>query len=217
MEIIFKGALLGFALAFPVGPVGAIVLRIGVAHGPFYGFSAALGAATADAVIGAFAAFGLTQAADWLADHQLEIRLVGIVVMLALAVRLLTAPPIDPANAPDSSRPGLAGPFITTFALVFLNPMTLIAFIGVLAGVGIHELGLTIAEGLTFAGAVFVGAALCWSLVSLTAALFRHRVNGAMMAGINFVTATMLVVFAAMLSVSLLSPEAMPLFATPTR
>ena len=50
MEIILKGAFIGFVIAFPVGPVAAIVLRVGVAHGPVYGFAAAMGAASADAV-----------------------------------------------------------------------------------------------------------------------------------------------------------------------
>ena len=215
MEIILKGAFIGFVIAFPVGPVAAIVLRIGVAHGALYGFTAALGAATADAILGAIAAFGLTQAGDLLTEHQLEIRIVGVAVMLGIAIRLLTVRPLDPANAPDAKRPGVFGPFITTLVLVLANPVTLIAFASVLAAAGIHELRMTAAQGLALTGSVFLGAALCWSAVSGLAAIFRHRVNAAVMGGINFVTAVMLIVFASMISISIISPEAMPLFATP--
>lgn len=215
MEIILKGVIIGFAIAFPVGPVAALCLRITIAHGLAHGVLAALGAATADAIFGAIAAFGLTQTSDLLTEHQLEIRAVGIFVMLALAIRLYTAPPIDPSSAVPRERPGFFGPYVTTLFLTLANPVTLIAFAAVLAAAGVHEMGLTIGQGLILTGSVFGGAALCWLAVAGFSALFRDRVNAGAMRAINFVTATMLVVFAALISVSVFAPKAIPFLDTP--
>ena len=215
MEIIIKGVFIGFVIAFPVGPIAALCLRITIAHGFAHGLLAALGAASADAIFGAIAAFGLTQISDLLTEHQLEIRAIGVVVMLALATRLMTADPIDPAGPPPAERPGFFGPYFTTLFLTLANPVTLIAFAGVLAAAGVHQLGLNIAEGLVLTGSVFAGAALCWTGVAAFSAIFRGRVTVGAMRGINFVTATMMIVFASLISLSVLAPQAIPFLQTP--
>lgn len=215
MEIILKGVFIGFVIAFPVGPVAALCLRITIAHGLAHGALAALGAASADAIFGAIAAFGLTQTSDLLTEHQLEIRAVGVIVMLALATRLYSAPPIDPSGETPHERPGFFGPYITTLFLTLANPVTLIAFAGVLAAAGVHEMGLTFGQGLILTGSVFGGAALCWLSVAGLSALFRGKVNAQAMRGINFVTATMMVIFASLISVSVIAPKAIPFLDTP--
>ena len=62
MEIgyLIRGMIVGFSIAAPVGPIGVLCIRQTLAHGRATGIACGLGAATADAVYGAIAAFGLT-------------------------------------------------------------------------------------------------------------------------------------------------------------
>ena len=60
MQIFLKGLLLGFSIAAPVGPIGVLCIRRTLAEGRLVGFLSGLGAATADMLYGAIAAFGLS-------------------------------------------------------------------------------------------------------------------------------------------------------------
>ena len=55
-----RGLIIGFSIAAPVGPIGALCIRRTLAHGRLIGFASGLGAACADGTYGAIAAFGLT-------------------------------------------------------------------------------------------------------------------------------------------------------------
>ena len=55
-----RGILLGLAITAPVGPIGVLCISRTLSAGRAMGFATGLGAATADAVYGAVAAFGLT-------------------------------------------------------------------------------------------------------------------------------------------------------------
>ncbi|MDQ5812970.1 MAG: LysE family translocator, partial [Actinomycetota bacterium] len=64
--LFLQGIIIGFAIAAPVGPIGVLCIRRTLAEGRASGFVSGLGAATADAVYGAIAAFGLTLITDFL-------------------------------------------------------------------------------------------------------------------------------------------------------
>ncbi len=65
MEITFllSGLIIGFSIAAPVGPIGVLCIRRTLARGCISGLVSGLGAATADAIYGCVAGFGLTFAA----------------------------------------------------------------------------------------------------------------------------------------------------------
>ena len=64
---LFRGLVIGFSIAAPVGPVGVLCIRRTLANGRSAGFLSGLGAASADALYGFVAAFGLTSVSGfWL-------------------------------------------------------------------------------------------------------------------------------------------------------
>jgi len=73
-----KGIVVGIIIAVPVGPVGIMCIRRTVFEGKLAGFVSGLGAATADAVFGIIAGFGLTVVSDWLLDYQQWLRIAGL-------------------------------------------------------------------------------------------------------------------------------------------
>jgi threonine/homoserine/homoserine lactone efflux protein len=62
MELAFflKGAVIGFAMAIPIGPIGVMCVRKTLTEGHLRGLTIGLGAATADLLFSCVAAFGLT-------------------------------------------------------------------------------------------------------------------------------------------------------------
>ena len=72
-----RGLAIGFGIAAPVGPIGILCIRRTLADGRAVGFASGLGAATADAMYGAVAAFGLTLVSSALVDRRRWLQAVG--------------------------------------------------------------------------------------------------------------------------------------------
>lgn len=52
---LLQGALIGFSIAMPVGPIGLLCIRNSLSWGARYGFTTGMGAAAADTLYGALA------------------------------------------------------------------------------------------------------------------------------------------------------------------
>src|SRR5262249_8631955 len=87
---ILQGIGIGFAIAAPVGPIGALCIRRTLHHGPVVGLATGLGAAAADAMYGLVAAGGLGLAA-WLVGHAAALGIVGALLLAWLGVESLRA------------------------------------------------------------------------------------------------------------------------------
>src|SRR5215213_199522 len=71
------GIVIGLSVAAPIGPMALLCIRRTLAHGRVVGLVSGVGVATADAVYGAVAAFGLTSISSFLVDIQDTMRLGG--------------------------------------------------------------------------------------------------------------------------------------------
>jgi threonine/homoserine/homoserine lactone efflux protein len=181
-SLIARGILIGFSIAAPVGPIGVLCIRRTLAHGRLNGFFSGLGAASADAVYGCVAAFGLTFISELLIQLQMPLRLIGGLYLLYLGVRTLLAQPaaVDSTAAAPAPTPvrGLAGAYASTLALTLTNPMTILSFAAIFAGLGAgaQAAGGWSAAALLVLG-VFAGSALWWLLLSAGSGLLRARLN----------------------------------------
>src|ERR1700730_2879282 len=96
LSVFWKGALLGFSIAAPVGPIGVLCIRRSLGAGFLAGFASGLGAATADALYGAVAGPGLTAVSSFPRSGRGWLRLVGGLLLLALGARTFFAAPAVP-------------------------------------------------------------------------------------------------------------------------
>src|SRR3990172_2905035 len=127
IPILFKGVLLGFSIAAPVGSIGVLCIRRTLADGRAAGFVSGLGAATADALYGAVAAFGLAFVTNALIGQQLWLRLGGGAFLCYLGAKtFLSAPAERPAEARGG---GLLAAYASTLALTLTNPTTILSFV----------------------------------------------------------------------------------------
>src|SRR6185295_15277038 len=91
--VFLKGLAIGFLIAAPVGPVNVLCVRRTLLHGRLAGLASGIGAACADTLFGALAAFGVLFVTDFLIAHQFSLALGGAAFLLVIGVRTLLRPP----------------------------------------------------------------------------------------------------------------------------
>jgi threonine/homoserine/homoserine lactone efflux protein len=166
-----RGLAIGFSIAAPVGPIGVLCIRRTLAEGRTAGLVSGLGAATADAVYGCVAGFGLTLISNTLISQQMWLRLVGGVFLCYLGLKTLLAKPAEQAALAGANS--LAGAYASTFFLTLSNPMTIISFAAIFAGLG--GASGNYASAVVLVLGVFTGSALWWLTLSTGVSLFRRK------------------------------------------
>ena len=193
-----RAALIGLSIAAPVGPIGALCIRRTLTEGRLAGLLTGLGAATADGCYGAIVGFGLTIVSGALLAQERWLRLVGGLFLLYLGARTLLARPASPAPGTDSptgpTRGGLAATYASTALLTLANPLTILSFAGIFAGLGPAALRGSGGPIPTILG-VFLGSALWWLfLVGLVGAI-RTRLGPRALRGIGALSGLVIVAF----------------------
>jgi threonine/homoserine/homoserine lactone efflux protein len=174
LSLLLRGMVIGLAIAAPVGPIGVLCIRRTLAEGRVVGLVSGLGAASADAIYGMIAAFGLSSVLSLLTGLSFWTRLLGGLFLIYLGLRTLRERPAEHA-APVSSA-GLLGAYGSTLLLTLTNPATILSFVAIFAGLG---LGTTAGggEAALLVGGVFLGSAGWWLLLSGGVSLVRDRIS----------------------------------------
>jgi threonine/homoserine/homoserine lactone efflux protein len=192
LSFLVRGFLIGFVVALGVGPITLLVVRRTLAHDRVYGLASGLGVAAADASYGGIAAFGLTAITAVLVGARPALALIGGVFLVWLGVRTILAPPADHA-AEVRERPGLAGAALSIYGLTMTNPMTILSFGAIFAGLGLA--GRSTDEAALLTGGVFLGSMAWWVILTTVLAVFRARVTPRILLGVTRVSGVLLVVF----------------------
>ncbi len=194
-SLFLRGLALGLAIAAPVGPIGVLCIRRTLAQGRAAGFLSGLGAATADAMYGAVAAFGLTAVSGLLVAQRSWLALGGGVFLCYLGVRtLLAASAPLPAGTPPGS---LAGSYTSTLALTLTNPMTILSFAAVFAGMGLGAGANSPIDAMLLVCGVFLGSAAWWLALSTGVSLLRGGVDAAGLRWVNRLSGAIILAFGA--------------------
>jgi threonine/homoserine/homoserine lactone efflux protein len=194
-----RGFILGFTIAAAVGPISLLVMRRTIAEGRVVGLASGLGVATADGTYGAIAAFGLGAITQVLVDAQPVLALCGGVFLLWLAWTTARAEPHDPASAPVR-RGGLAGAYLSILGLTLTNPMTILSFGALFAGLGVAGNDPVGAALITIG--VFLGSGAWWVVLTTVTSAFRTRVTTAWIRRINVASGLAIGTFAVVSIVS---------------
>ena len=197
VSLLLRGLVIGFAIAAPVGAIGVLCIRRTLAYGWLIGFATGLGAASADALYGAIAAFGLTAVAVFLNAQTVWLRLMGGVVLLVIGWRTFIAEPVP--SAEDQSAPGSWAAYGSAFGLTLTNPSTILSFAAVFAGFGLADAvrsGVSSSSGPAWLVlGVFVGSASWWLMLSAFVGLLRTRVTSRALVIVNRVSGAVIAGF----------------------
>jgi threonine/homoserine/homoserine lactone efflux protein len=170
---LLKGIVVGIIIAVPVGPVGVLCVRRTIFQGRLAGLVSGLGAATADAIFGFIAAFGLTFVSDWLIGYQQWLRVAGGCYLIYIGGRAsLARPEAKEDSEPDAET--LFGYYLSTFALTLTNPITILAFLGIFSALGLGGEEATLGRAAILVLGVWLGSLLWWLALSFgVGSLFR--------------------------------------------
>lgn len=204
MEISFllRGLLIGFSIAAPVGPIGVVCIRRTLTDGRITGLISGLGAATADAIYGSIAGFGLAFISNFLVSQQTWLHVIGGAFLCYLGIKTLLSKPAGQA-APIKGK-GLIGAYFSTFLLTLTNPLTILSFVAIFAGLGLAGTGgHYINAGILVLG-VFTGSALWWLLLSSGVGLFREKLGDGGLVWVNRISGVIILGFGIYAILSLL-------------
>ena len=188
-----RGFILGFTIAAAVGPISLLVIRRTLAEGRVVGLASGLGVATADGTYGAIAAFGLGAITQALVDARHVLGLVGGLFLLWLAWTTARAEPHDPAVA-RPRRGGLVGAYLSILGLTLTNPMTILSFGALFAGLGVTS-GAPGDSALVTLG-VLLGSGAWWVLLTSVVSVLRGRVTTSWIRRINLASGVAIGAFA---------------------
>ena len=184
MSFLIKGLILGFSIAAPVGPIGILCIKKTLQFGRLAGLFSGLGAAFADMIYGIIAAFGVAVISNALLASQFWLRLIGGVFLIYLGVKTGFSKTVEQKDMKLGSR-SLAKDFITTFFLTMTNPMTIISFMAIFAGLGLSRINGDFWNAAFLVIGVFLGSALWWMLLCEFVTLFRKKIEKKIMLWIN--------------------------------
>ncbi|NJN98238.1 MAG: LysE family transporter [Anaerolineales bacterium] len=172
-NILLKGLIIGFSIAAPVGPIGVLCIRRTLAEGRLTGLLSGLGAATADAVYGSIAGFGLTVISGLLIRQQFWLGLIGGLFLCYLGYKTFISAPAQTAARTDGQ--GFVKAYASTFFLTLTNPATILSFAAIFAGLGLANAEASYLSAGVLVLGVFLGSALWWLVLSGGVSLLRSQ------------------------------------------
>lgn len=202
LGILYRGMLMGLMIAAPVGPVGLMCIRRTIRKGLLIGFISGFGAAFADTLFGAVAAFGVAAIMDWIKLYTHSIHIVGGILLFIGAWHTWhdkpRQPQADNGNSENSNTPQpwlgaaiRAG--VSSFMITLTNPATIFAMLAVVAtfgGVENHTQAVILVTG------IFAGSSLWWLMLSGGTSLVRVHMTENSVTRINHFMAVALAIAA---------------------
>lgn len=173
--LLLKSIILGFSVSAPVGPIGLLCIQRVLSKGRFAGILTGFGAVTANIIYASIAAFGFSVLSAFLIEQQFLLKAIGSAFLLYLGIKTFLKKPASAAAHLQGE--GLLGIYLSTFFLMITNPVTILNFTAMFAGLGFEsgtDTGLT---AVTLIGGVFLGAAFWWVLLSITVSIFKSKIT----------------------------------------
>ncbi|MFZ1684519.1 MAG: LysE family transporter [Candidatus Zixiibacteriota bacterium] len=200
-DFFFKGLVIGFAMAVPIGPAGVMVIRKTLSRGHIGGIVVGLGAATTDLIYGSIAAFGLTFVSDVILGQQIWLRLVGGAVLVMLGIRSLR----DKRQSLQTGdgNEGLFKAYVSGLLLSLTNPVTFLAFVAAFAAFGLGY-RLSVASSFILVIGVLIGSSAWFTVIGYIATLFRKQLDGRGLGWVNRISGTVIIVTGVAIFISLI-------------
>ena len=201
MSFFVRGLLIGISIAAVVGPMSILCMQRTLIFGQRYGLISGLGIATADAVYGSIAAFGVTVIAGFLVSQQVWIRLIGGLFLVYLGIKIVLTRPAERAAAAEANS--FFGAYASTLLLTLTNPLTILSFAAIFAGIGVAGASKSYLSATLVVLGVFAGSALWWCLLTSAISLLRRKLTPAWLLWINRISGSIITLFGVIALLSL--------------
>ena len=209
--VLVQGAAIGFLVAAAIGPIAMLCIRTTLERGRIAGIAAGMGVAVADTIYAAIGAYGISFVGATLSSGESWLKLVGGIVLIGFGIYLARKQPVTAAEEQEVPK-SLAADFLMTLGLTLTNPMTILSFAGLFAGVsGLR--GFPLSEIPALLLGVFAGSAVWWVALAFVIGMIRHRISRTTMLWINRGSAAAIIGFGLYVLVEPLQAFAQPLVA----
>jgi putative LysE/RhtB family amino acid efflux pump len=209
--VLAQGGAIGFLVAAAIGPIAMLCIRTTLERGRIAGIAAGMGVAVADTIYAAIGAYGISFVGAALSSGETWLKLVGGIVLIGFGIYLARKQPATAAQEQEVPK-SLTADFLMTLGLTLTNPMTILSFAGLFAGVsGLR--GFPLSEIPALLLGVFAGSAVWWLALAFVIGLIRHRISSTTMLWINRGSAAAIIGFGLYVLVGPLQAFAQPLVA----
>ena len=198
---IVRGFLIGFSVAAVVGPIGVLCIQRTARKGFLYGLVTGLGAATADAMYGGIAGFGLTVLATFLVSQQGWIHIIGGLFLVYLGIKTVFTRPAE--RAASAQADNFLGAYASTLLLTLTNPQTILSFAAIYAGIGVGGGKNGALSATLVVSGVFLGSTLWWCLLTAGISLLRGKLTYRWFLWINRIAGSVIILFGLLALLSL--------------
>ncbi|MBC5623415.1 MULTISPECIES: LysE family translocator [Butyricimonas] len=206
---LFKGMLVGLMVSIPLGPMGVLIIQKTLHKGALSGFIAGMGAASADLFYAAVAAFGLGFVINIVQAHELLLQIIGGIFLIVIGLKIYFDNPIRQIRQRRQgrvSKTGLLGDYLSLFFLTVSNPITVVVFMAVFAGMSVFgESSSLLGEVLVVAG-VLLGGGVWWYTLSTLVNIFRKKFRLRVLITINRVSGMIITILGALVILSAFAP-----------
>jgi threonine/homoserine/homoserine lactone efflux protein len=202
MDIFFRGLIIGFSIAAPVGPIGVLCIQQTLTNSRVAGLVSGLGAASADGIYGIIVGFGITFISSFLFSQHSWFRLFGGLYLCFLGFQAFTSKP--EILVPQGHNKGFVGIYISTFLLTLTNPMTILSFTAIFAGFGLPQSHSNVTAAASLVLGVTTGSAIWWLTLSQMVGILRERFKPQRIAWVNKISGVTLISFGILVLMSLL-------------
>jgi threonine/homoserine/homoserine lactone efflux protein len=128
-------------------------------------------------------------------QHQFWIRIIGGVFLLYLGVKTVIASPSEKSANSKPDRSPLHA-LATTYFLTITNPMTILSFVAIFAGLGLGSASINYLDAIILVTGITLGSAIWWVLLSGGVALIlHHRMTTNTMRIINWISGVIIFAF----------------------
>jgi threonine/homoserine/homoserine lactone efflux protein len=203
LEFFYKGLILGFSVAAPVGPIGILCINRTINKNFVAGLVSGLGAATADLIYGLIAALGLTAISTFLIDQKMWIQLIGLIFLFYIGIRTIMKKENEIEFNSDANK-GLFKDYLTTLFLTITNPMTILFFLALFAGLGLSKTVNGFNSVIQLTLGVFIGSGLWWFFLSGLTNKLKKRINIRFLRKIDLASGIILLFFGLIILIDLI-------------
>ena len=204
LSFFIRGLLIGLSIAATVGPMSVLCIQRTLNKGQLYGLVSGLGIATADGVYGGIAAFGLTLITNFLIHEQVWIRLIGGLFLIYLGIKTILSDPPERAAVLNTKTNSYLGAYSSTFLLTLTNPLTILSFAAIFAGIGVGASKNFFSATVVVLG-VFSGSIMWWIILTSAISMLRKKMNAQWLLWINRISGAIITLFGIIALLSLLS------------
>lgn len=191
---LLKAFAVGLVLAIPVGPMALLCIQRSLHFGFAAGLTTSIGIALADGIYGLVGILGLSVVSNFLFEYEMPLKIAGGCFLAFLGIRiLLQSNQIKKTGELPESKGHWAG-FVSAFILTLSNPMTILAYVAVMAGIEINTADFE--HAWIFAAPVFLGSFLWWLFLTSMAILLKSRLEDKHMHWVGMASGTLLIAFA---------------------